>query len=104
MSEFYEKTFKTYLSKDAFDKLAKRTCRAPFAINIEARDISEVPSSIISTIVFTTVEDRDRMTIAMRFADEERTTASQEAPASKSKTATRQTTRTTTNSGHYVAA
>lgn len=70
--EIHEKTFKTTMTRDAFENLVKRTCRAPYQLSIEARDVTEVPSSMIWTAAFQSVEDRDRMTIAMRFADQDR--------------------------------
>lgn len=75
MTEYCEKTFKTAMTKDVFDGLVKRTCRGPFAVTLDARDVNERPIAIICTVTFTSIEDRDRLTIAMRLASEERAPA-----------------------------
>jgi hypothetical protein len=76
-----EKMFKTTMLADMFQKLAQRTCRAPFWISIEGRDRSEKPHAVFFSVVFSTIEDRDRFTIAMRFAEQELAAAADRLPA-----------------------
>jgi hypothetical protein len=70
-----EKTFKTYMQQDTFQALAKRTCRNEYWISIEGRDRNERPNALFLTVIFSTIEDRDRFVIAVRFAEEERAAA-----------------------------
>jgi hypothetical protein len=72
MADYCEKTFKTTMSLESFQKMAARTCRDAHWIAIEGRDRSEVPFTMILTVIFTTVVDRDRFIIALRFAEEAR--------------------------------
>jgi len=86
-TEYCEKTFKTRMSLETFQKLALRTCRSQHWVNIEARDRSEVPSTIIASAIFSTIEDRDRFVIAMRFAEDQRTISGKSASGKQLATA-----------------
>ncbi|MSQ87516.1 MAG: hypothetical protein EXR10_11920 [Alphaproteobacteria bacterium] len=82
-SDYCEKAFKTTMSLDSFQKIAQRSCRDPFWATAEGRDRSEIPFTNILSIVFSTIEDRDRFIIAMRFASGEKIPANNESPTSK---------------------
>jgi|GEM_PF-6837454 len=88
--DFCEKTFKTYMLADTFQALAKRTCRQQYWISIEGRDRNERPNAMFLTVIFSTIEDRDRFVIAVRFAEEERAAALALAPRPAGKTAAKQ--------------
>jgi hypothetical protein len=82
-SDYVEKTFKTVMQLEPFQKMAKRTCRAPFWVTVEARDRTEIPFTQIFSTIFSTVEDRDRFTIALRFAEEQQRPAAAKPSAGK---------------------
>lgn len=88
--DFCEKTFKTTMLQDTFVALVKRTCRQQYWISIEGRDRNERPNALFLTVMFSTIEDRDRFVIAFRFAEEERAAALAIAPRPAAKVAGKQ--------------
>lgn len=80
MTEYCEKTFTTTMLLDSFRKLALRTCKLPHWVSLEGRDRAQTPNTLIIGIVFSSIEDRDRFTIAMRFAEDERAAIAEAAP------------------------
>jgi hypothetical protein len=83
MEDFTEKTFKTTMLPDNFRKLAMRTCRSEHWISLEARDRTERPNPHIYSVIFASIEDRDRFIIAMRFNEDQKVGTL--APAAKAK-------------------
>ncbi len=75
---YFEKTFKTALTYGHFSKLAARTCQHRHWITIEGCDRSLLPVSAFLSVIFSTIEDRDRFMIALRFAENERAIARSE--------------------------
>ena len=59
------------LGKDKLDAVCRRTCRAGFRIFLDAADPTVVPPVRIYRVEFDSVDDRDRVRIAMRFVEKE---------------------------------
>jgi hypothetical protein len=64
-------TFRTTLTVEQFGAVVTKTCKSRFWIEYEAHDRSMVPETRIFSVIFTSVEDRDRVRIALRFADDQ---------------------------------
>ena len=75
---YFEKTFKTALLYGHFAKLAARTCQQRHWITVEGCDRSMLPVAMFLSVIFSTIEDRDRFMIALRFAENERAIARSE--------------------------
>ncbi|MCB2000001.1 MAG: hypothetical protein KDH91_06125 [Rhodoferax sp.] len=71
MTEYCGHTFRTTISVDQFHALVAKSCRSRYWIELEAHDRSMVPATRIFSVIFTSIEDRDRLRIAMRFADDQ---------------------------------
>lgn len=72
MTEFCcDHTFSTTLSPAKFEALVTRACRSPFGIELTAHDPTVIPPVRLFSVEFSTPEDRDRVRIAMRFAEKE---------------------------------
>jgi hypothetical protein len=70
-SERHDHVFQTTLAPETFEAVVARSCRAAFAITVEARDPTLVPPLRLVNVSFASVEDRDRVRIAMRFAEKD---------------------------------
>jgi hypothetical protein len=70
MTEYCGHTFRTGTGVDRFNAIVAKACKNSFWIEIEAHDRSMVPFTRVFSVVFTSIEDRDRVRIAMRFVDE----------------------------------
>ena len=71
MTEYCGHTFRTTVSVERFFAIVAKACRSQYWIELEAHDRSIVPATRIFSVIFTSIEDRDRVRIAMRFADEQ---------------------------------
>ncbi|MDX2223559.1 MAG: hypothetical protein SFV21_12465, partial [Rhodospirillaceae bacterium] len=69
--DYCSHTFRTVLSVEQFAAVVTKTCKSRYWVEYEAHDLSMVPDTRIFSVVFTSVEDRDRVRIAMRFADDQ---------------------------------
>lgn len=67
--EYFLHTFRTSTSTDRFNAIVAQACKQRYWIDIEGHDRSMVPFSRIYQVTFTSLEDRDRVRIAMRFVD-----------------------------------
>ena len=63
--------FKTTISREKFEAVLARSCKAPFSYQIEAADPTVVPQERVYGVAFSSLEDRDRVRIAMRFVEKE---------------------------------
>ena len=70
MTEYCGHTFRTTISVDQFHAIVARTCKSQFWVEFEAHDRSMIPNTRIFSVIFTSIEDRDKVRIAMLFADE----------------------------------
>lgn len=59
------------LARDKLDAVCRRSCRAGFRISLDAADPTVIPPVRIYRVEFDSVEDRDRVRIAMRFVEKE---------------------------------
>ena len=66
--------FVTTISAEKFDAVVARSCRAPVVVELQGADPTTIPQTRLFGVSFTTVEDRDRLRIAMRFVDKEQAT------------------------------
>ncbi|MDX2144182.1 MAG: hypothetical protein SFV19_12570 [Rhodospirillaceae bacterium] len=69
--DFVEQIFATTMPYANFQKLVLRTCKSPHWVIIEGRDRSIVPHVTFVTVRFSSIEDRDRVIISLRFAESE---------------------------------
>lgn len=69
--DYCDHTFRTTLNVEQFAAVAAKACRSRYWIDYEAHDRSMVPDTRIFSVIFTSIEDRDRVRIAMRFADDQ---------------------------------
>lgn len=59
------------LARDKLDAVCRRSCRSGFRIFLDAADPTVIPPVRIYRVEFDSVEDRDRVRIAMRFVEKE---------------------------------
>ncbi|MBX7199724.1 MAG: hypothetical protein K1X51_10135 [Rhodospirillaceae bacterium] len=59
------------LAKDKLDAVCRRSCRAGYRIFLDAADPTVIPPVRIYRVEFESVEDRDRVRIAMRYVEKE---------------------------------
>lgn len=71
MSEQCEHAFKTTLNVSKFEAVVAKSCKAPYTIEVIAHDPTIIPHIRIFNVVFTSLEDRDRVRIGMRFLEKE---------------------------------
>lgn len=71
MSDHCEHAFKTTLAIAKFEAIVIKSCRAPFTLETIAHDPTLVPAVRIFNVTFKSLEDRDRVRIAMRFVEKE---------------------------------
>jgi hypothetical protein len=81
-----EQFFATKVPYVRFQKLVLHTCKSPHWIKIEGRDRSILPAVNFVSVRFSTLEDRDRVIISLRFAESEM--APVPAPAARKPAAT----------------
>jgi hypothetical protein len=67
--DYVEQTFATTMPYANFHKLVLRTCKSPHWVIIEGRDRSVVPHVTFATVRFSSIEDRDRVIISLRFVE-----------------------------------
>ncbi len=89
-----EHTFKTALSIVKFEAVVTKACRSPFDIELTAHDPGMIPAMRLFTIGFYSLEDRDRVRIALRFLEKDQPAA---APAANHATAAAASTPTLPN-------
>ncbi len=65
-AEKLEHTFQTSQSLEVIAALLKRTCRQTVRLDVEAHNANVIPAYRIVCVYFETVEDRDRVRIALR--------------------------------------
>lgn len=70
-----EHTFKTSLSPVKFEAVVTKACRAPFDIELTGHDPGMIPAMRLFTIGFYSLEDRDRVRIALRFLENDQPAA-----------------------------
>lgn len=63
--------FKTTISREKFEAVLARSCKAPFSFEIVAADPTVIPQERVYGVAFSSLEDRDRVRIAMRFVEKE---------------------------------
>jgi hypothetical protein len=63
--------FKTTIAPEKFEAVVARSCRSAFMIEILGSDPTVIPQPRLFGVNFTSLEDRDRVRIAMRFAEKE---------------------------------
>ena len=71
MADGHQHTFKTVFSPERLRTILTKICRNPFTLTIEAHDRLCVPPYRIVSVTFATVEDRDRLRIALRQLEKE---------------------------------
>lgn len=59
------------LTKEKLEAVCRKSCRAGFHVFLDAADPTVIPPVRIFRVVFDSVEDRDRVRIAMRFVEKE---------------------------------
>ena len=69
--ETFTHTFCTSAEWDRFGAIMTKTCGAPFTLQLEAHDRRAKPGTFYYAVDFTSIDDRDRARIAMRFVDKE---------------------------------
>lgn len=74
MSEYHQQnyhlhTFLTTAGPDRFRAIVVKASKSQFWIDVEGVDRSHVPTKRLYSVAFTSIEDRDRVRIAMRFVD-----------------------------------
>ena len=63
--------FRTTISPDKFEAVVARSCRSAYTIEIQGSDPTIIPQPRVFAVNFTSLEDRDRVRIAMRFVEKE---------------------------------
>lgn len=63
--------FKTTISREKFQAVLARSCKTPFTFEIVAADPTVVPQERVFGVAFSSLDDRDRVRIAMRFVEKE---------------------------------
>ncbi len=63
--------FKTTISREKFDAVLARSCKGPYTVELEGADPTVIPQERVYSVAFTTLDDRDRVRIAMRFVEKE---------------------------------
>jgi len=71
MSEHCDHAFKTSITAPKFEAVVAKSCRSPYSVEVIAHDPTLVPSIRIINVSFTSLEDRDRVRIALRFLEKE---------------------------------
>ena len=71
MSEQCDHAFKTNISTPKFEAVVAKSCRSPYTVEVIAHDPTAVPHVRIINVNFTSLEDRDRVRIALRFVEKE---------------------------------
>src|SRR6185436_473185 len=66
-----EHLFKTTITPEKFEAVVARSCRYPVKIEIHGGDPTVVPQPRVFAVYFTSIEDRERVRIAMRFVEKE---------------------------------
>lgn len=69
--ETFPHTFVTSAEWDRFKAIMTKTCSAPFSLQLEAHDRRADQGAFYYAVDFTSVSDRDRARIAMRFVDKD---------------------------------
>ncbi|MBM3515970.1 MAG: hypothetical protein FJX59_19995 [Alphaproteobacteria bacterium] len=74
MTEYHQQeyllhTFRTATSVDRFHAIVTKACKHRHWVEIEAFDRSHVPFARVLQVTFSSLEDRTRVRIAMRFVD-----------------------------------
>lgn len=71
MSMQCEHAFKTTVSTPKFEAVVAKSCKSVYAIEVIAHDPTLIPHVRIFNVSFASLEDRDRVRIAMRFLEKE---------------------------------
>lgn len=71
MSDPIDHAFKTTINTSKFEAIVVKSCRSAYTIETVAHDPTLVPHIRIFNVTFSTLEDRDRVRIAMRFLEKE---------------------------------
>ena len=80
--------FKTTISREKFEAVLARSCKTPYTHELVVADPTVVPQERVYGVAFTSLDDRDRVRIAMRFVEKEVADAVR-TPAPATTTATR---------------
>lgn len=67
--EYFPHTFRTTTTAERFNAIVARACKSKLWIGCEGLDRCYVPFTRLFAVTFTSIEDRDRVRIAMRFVD-----------------------------------
>lgn len=82
-------TVSTAMSVDRLSKFATPHCHSEFHISLIARDPLQIPQLYICDLEFGTIEDRDKVMIALRMLEKEKALVQQRAAAAtKARSAT----------------
>jgi len=83
--------FKTNIAREKFEAVLARSCKAPFTYEVVAADPRTVPQERVYAVAFTSLPDRDRVRIAMRFVEKEVAAAARDVNPNSIIAATRRT-------------
>ena len=67
--EYFPHTFRTTATVERFNAIVAKACKSKLWIECEGLDRSYVAFTRLFAVTFTSIEDRDRVRIAMRFVD-----------------------------------
>jgi hypothetical protein len=69
--EYYPHMFWTSAGLDRFKAIVTKACKGHYWIDLDGVDRRFVPVTRLYAVKFTSIEDRDRVRIAMRFVDQD---------------------------------